>query len=116
MVTNLFILLQAQGNAAGGGLSFWIMIIAIFAIMYFFMIRPQKKKQKEIENFRKSLQVGNQVITSSGVHGTIRKIDEANNLVVLEIAKGVEVTIEKTCIYASASDASADVNNSTTKK
>ena len=51
----LTVLLQAP--AAGGGSMMWIMLIAMFVIMYFFMIRPQNKKQKEIANFRKSLQV-----------------------------------------------------------
>ena len=51
----LFVFLQAGG---GGDYSFLIMMVAIFAIMYFFMIRPQNKKQKEIANFRKNLEVG----------------------------------------------------------
>ena len=50
-----FVYLQAQ---AGGDYSFLIMMVAIFAIMYFFMIRPQNKKQKEIQNFRNNLQIG----------------------------------------------------------
>lgn len=49
----LFVFLQAGG---GGDYSFLIMMVAIFAIMYFFMIRPQNKKQKEIANFRKNLE------------------------------------------------------------
>ena len=56
----LTVLLQAP--AAGGGSMMWIMLIAMFVIMYFFMIRPQNKKQKEIANFRKSLQVNQSVI------------------------------------------------------
>ena len=55
----LTVLLQAP--AAGGGSMMWIMLIAMFVIMYFFMIRPQNKKQKEIANFRKSLQVNQSV-------------------------------------------------------
>ena len=51
----LTVLLQAPAGAAGGGSMMWIMLIAMFVIMYFFMIRPQNKKQKEIANFRKSL-------------------------------------------------------------
>ena len=58
----LTVLLQAP--AAGGGSMMWIMLIAMFVIMYFFMIRPQNKKQKEIANFRKSLQVNQSVIFS----------------------------------------------------
>ena len=60
----LTVLLQAP--AAGGGSMMWIMLIAMFVIMYFFMIRPQNKKQKEIANFRKSLQVNQSVITAGG--------------------------------------------------
>ena len=78
------------------------MIILIFVIMYFFMIRPQKKRQKKIEDFRKSLGVGNQVVTAGGIHGTIREVNEANNTVVLEIDKNVKITIEKSSIYANA--------------
>ena len=59
----LFVFLQAGG---GGDYSFLIMMVAIFAIMYFFMIRPQNKKQKEIANFRKNLEVGQEVITAGG--------------------------------------------------
>ena len=57
----LTVLLQAPAGAAGGGSMMWIMLIAMFVIMYFFMIRPQNKKQKEIANFRKSLQVNQSV-------------------------------------------------------
>ena len=67
----LTVLLQAPAGAAGGGSMMWIMLIAMFVIMYFFMIRPQNKKQKEIANFRKSLQVNQNVITAGGIHGTI---------------------------------------------
>ena len=103
----MMLLLNLLDGAAGGQsdspISFWIMIVAIFVIMYFFMIRPQKKKQKEIEKFRKSLGVGNQVITAGGIHGTIREVNDANNTVVLEIDKNVKITIEKASIYANAS-------------
>ena len=62
-----------KAPAAGPDGSFmWIMLIAMFFIMYFFMIRPQNKKQKEIANFRKSLQVNQNVITAGGIHGVIK--------------------------------------------
>ena len=98
-MTTLTIMLQA---AAGGGSqwSFWIMILAVFAIMYFFMIRPQKKRQKEIEKFRNSLQVGDNVITSGGIHAVVKQIDPAYNIVTVEIASGVKIQIEKSCIYS----------------
>ncbi len=114
----LFInLLQTASGATqqqGSTWSFWIMIIAIFAIMYFFMIRPQKKKQKQIDAFRKSLGVGNNVVTAGGIHGVIRKVNDAENTVVLEISKNVEITIEKSSIYANAN--SMDPNGERTAK
>ena len=67
-----FVYLQAQ---AGADYSFLIMMIAIFAIMYFFMIRPQNKKQKEIQNFRNNLQVGQDVITAGGIYGKVKSIE-----------------------------------------
>ncbi|MGN1236190.1 MAG: preprotein translocase subunit YajC [Bacteroidaceae bacterium] len=98
----LLISMLEATNTQGNPWSFWIMIILIFVIMYFFMIRPQKKKQKQIENFRKGLGVGNQVVTAGGIHGVIREVNNANNTVVLEIDKNVKITIEKSSIYANA--------------
>ena len=97
----LTVLLQAP--AAGGGSMMWIMLIAMFVIMYFFMIRPQNKKQKEIANFRKSLQVNQSVITAGGIHGTIKEITD--DYIVLEIASNVKIKIDKNSIFADASAA-----------
>ena len=98
------VLLQAPAGAAGGGSMMWIMLIAMFVIMYFFMIRPQNKKQKEIANFRKSLQVNQSVITAGGIHGTIKEITD--DYIVLEIASNVKIKIDKNSIFADASAAS----------
>lgn len=95
----LITFLQEQAPAAGGGNMMWIMLIAMFAIMYFFMIRPQNKKQKEIANFRKSLEVGQKVITAGGIHGKIKEIKDDH--VVLEIADNVKIRIDKSSIFAS---------------
>ena len=97
IMTPAFVLLQAQG---GGDYSFLIMMVAIFAIMYFFMIRPQNKKQKEIQNFRKNLEVGQEVITAGGIYGKVKEIEDT--LIVLEIATGVKIKIDKNSIYANA--------------
>ena len=96
-MSTAFVLLQAQ---AGGDYSFLIMMVAIFAIMYFFMIRPQNKKQKEIQNFRKNLEVGQEVITAGGIYGKVKEIED--NVVVLEIASGVKIRIDKNSIFANA--------------
>lgn len=99
--------LAAQQAQGGGGMSFIIMMVAIFAIMWFFMIRPQQKKQKEIRNFQNSLQEGSKVVTGGGLYGTVRRIDLAANIVDVEIAKGVTVRVDKNCVYA---DATASAN------
>ena len=62
-------------------MSMILMMVALFAIMYFFMIRPQNKKQKEIEKFRSALSVGQDVVTIGGIYGTVRSIDEAEDAV-----------------------------------
>ena len=93
----LTMVLQAQG---GTDYSFLIMMVAIFAIMYFFMIRPQNKKQKEIANFRKSLEVGQAVITAGGIYGKVKEIEDS--AVVLEVASGVKIKVDKNSIYADA--------------
>ncbi|MDD6890600.1 MAG: preprotein translocase subunit YajC [Bacteroidales bacterium] len=96
------ILLQAQ---QGGDYSFLIMMVAIFAIMYFFMIRPQNKKQKEIANFRKNLEVGQSVVTAGGIYGKIKDIED--NAVIVEIAPSVKIKVDRNSIYA---DAQAQAN------
>jgi preprotein translocase subunit YajC len=94
--------LQAAPPAAGGGGMMWIMLIAMFAIMYFFMIRPQQNKQKELNNFRKSLQINQKVITAGGIYGVVKEIGDTE--VVLEIDKNVRIHIDKNSIYASVAD------------
>ena len=98
---NLFTtLLQAQ-SAAGSSSMLWIMLILMFAIMYFFMIRPQNTKQKELANFRKTLQVNQNVITAGGLSGPIQ--DSGDNYVVLEIDRDVKIKIDKNSIFADSS-------------
>ena len=85
-------------QAGGGNFSMIIMMVAIFAIMYFFMIRPQQKKQKEIMNFRNNLTVGQEVVTAGGIYGKIKDLDVTT--VTLEIASGVKIKIDRNSIYA----------------
>ena len=99
------ILLSAQDAAqqpAGGGMGFLIMMVAIFAIMWFFMIRPQQKKQKEIRNFQNQLQTGTRVVTGGGIYGTVKHIDLNTNKVEVEIARGVVIEVDKGFVYADA--------------
>ena len=90
--------LAAQA-AQGGGMSMILMMVALFAIMWFFMIRPQQKKQKEIQKFQNSLAQGASVITGGGLHGTVKRIDLSNGTVEVEIARGVVVVVEKNSVF-----------------
>ena len=92
------IVLAAQA-AQGSGMSMIIMMVAIFAIMWFFMIRPQQKKQKEIQKFQNALTEGTEVVTGGGIHGTVKSVDLAKNTVDVKIARDVVVTVEKTSVY-----------------
>ena len=100
------LLLEAQAGGATGILANPLtMIVLMFVIMWFFMIRPQRKQQKAIEAFRNSLSVGQQVVTSSGVYGTVKDIVNENgrSIVVLEIAPNVKIKIDKSSIFADMS-------------
>ena len=91
--------------AAGGDWSFLIMMVAIFAIMYFFMIRPQNKKQKEIATFRQNLQVGQEVITAGGILGKVKEIED--RVIVLEIAQNVKIRIDRNSVFPDAASTQA---------
>ena len=98
------ILLQAA-NGAGGMTSTIVMMVAIIAIFYFFMIRPQQKKQKDLQKAREAMQVGDKVVTAGGIHGRIKEVGEGYFLV--EVADGVKLKFEKSSVFASSTDANA---------
>ena len=93
------IVLAAQA-AQGGGMGMIIMMVAIFAIMYFFMIRPQQKQQKTIREFQNALKENDKVLLGGSIHGTVRRVDLAAGIVEVEIARGVVITVDKTGVYA----------------
>lgn len=95
-------ILAAQAQGAGGGMSMIIMLIAIFVIMWLFMIRPQQKKQKEIRNFQNSLKAGDTVVTGGGIYGVVKSIDIEKNTIEVEIARGVNIVVDKSYVFADA--------------
>lgn len=98
-MTNLVL----QAAAGGSSMSFRIMMVAIFAIiMWFFMIRPQQKKQKEIRKFQNALAEGTKVVTGGGVYGTVKRVNLEANTVDVEIARGVVITVAKGYVFADA--------------
>lgn len=90
------ILLAAQQQSA---MPMILMMVAIFAIMYFFMIRPQQKRQKEIQKFQNQLTEGTQVVTGGGIYGTVKSVDLAKNTVDVKIARDVVITVDKSYVF-----------------
>ncbi len=98
------ILLMAPPQGGGADWTTFVFLIGIFVIMYFFMIRPQAKKQKDQKNFIEQIQKGQKIVTVSGVHGKISKVNEDGTLDV-EIANNVHITIERSGISLEMSKA-----------
>ncbi|HCY73924.1 MAG TPA: preprotein translocase subunit YajC [Rikenellaceae bacterium] len=94
----LTIILQAatQGGSSANTWSFWIMILLMFLIMWLFMIRPQRKQQKELEKFRSELKKGDKVITAGGIYGVIAHVEERT--VLLKVDGDVKIRVDKTSI------------------
>lgn len=86
-------------QAAGTGMSSLIMFGMIFAVMYFFMIRPQIKKQKKEREYRSALKKGDQVVTIGGIHGKITDVKE--DTFIVEVMAGNTLKIEKTAVSMS---------------
>lgn len=78
-----------------------VMLVLILVVFYFFMIRPQMKKQKELKKFRESLKVGDKVVTIGGIHG---KILEMNDTTVLINSEGSKIRLDKSAISTSSED------------
>ena len=95
---------KESSNKQGGrsGWSMWIMLALIFVVMWFFMIRPQKKQQKELQNFRDSLKKGDKVVTIGGIYGTVVEIKEAT--VLIEVDNGVKMRVSKQALVKDFSD------------
>jgi len=100
-MSNLSIFLQTATGGANGAGSL-IMLVAIIAIFYFFMIRPQQKRQKEINEFRKALKKGDKVLTVGGIYGKIAEVQETT--VLLEISNGVLIKVDKSGLVKDNSD------------
>ena len=102
---NMMTILQAQGaqGGQGGGLTMLLMLALIFVVMWLFMIRPQQKRQKQLNEFRNSLSKGDKVVTVGGIYGTIVEVND--NKVLLEIDKDVKIKVDKASLVKDFSDA-----------
>ena len=94
------ILLQAQQGAPD--YTFLFFMALMFVVLYFFMIRPQQKKQKDAKKFREDLKKGDEIVTIGGLHGTIVSV-EADDSIFIEVDRGFKVKIAKWGVSAEAS-------------
>lgn len=104
----LLVLLQAGTEAAPTrtpGFQSLIFLVLIIVVFYFFMIRPQVKKQKEMTNYRNSLKKGDKVLTNGGIYGKINDVKDTT--VTLEIADNVIIKVDKSAVVRDASDVEA---------
>ena len=96
---NLLIAMAPQGGSGAGGgsmVSTFVMFGAIFLIFYFMIIRPQQKRAKEREELLSSIEKGDKVITSGGVHGTVAGVEEKT--ILLQVTENVKLKIERSAI------------------
>lgn len=96
-----FVLLQAA-SVSGAGWSNILMIVAMIAVVWFFMIRPQQKRQKELEKSRSKMKKGDRIITSGGIYAEIKEVREDS--FVIEIAPEVRVRIDKASVFAAKTE------------
>jgi len=98
----LFAQPAANGAKGGSGYSMLIFLGLMILVFYFFMIRPQQKKQKQVQQFRENLKKGDKIVTIGGIHGKISDVQEGT--FTIEIADNVKVTIEKAAVAIDGND------------
>lgn len=107
----LSVLLQAQ-SPMGGSFSLLFMV-GMIAVMYFFMIRPQAKRAKEQKKFSESISVGEDIVTTAGIHGRIQRTNE-NGTLQIEISRNTYMTIERSAISMEMTTAFRKKSSTTT--
>jgi preprotein translocase subunit YajC len=94
---------QPSGSAgASNPLVTFLPLILVFVVFYFFMIRPQMKKQKELTNYRNSLAKGDKVITTGGIYGRVLEVKD--NFVMVDVGGDVKLKIDKSALLKDPSD------------
>ena len=100
-MNTLFIGLQTTG-AGQGLLGLWPMLL-IIVVMWFFMIRPQMKRQKELKAFRDSLKKGDKIVTTGGIYGKVMEINDFT--ILMEVEGGVKLKVDKSAVIKDMTDA-----------
>ena len=91
-------MLEAAAGQQGAGWSFWVMIIAMILIMWLFMWRPESKRRKQMEEFRKNLKKGDKIITAGGIYGTVKEVKEGEASILVEVDSNVTLRIDKNMV------------------
>jgi preprotein translocase subunit YajC len=90
---------QQPEQPQGSMMPMIIMLVAMFVIMYFFMIRPQKKRQKQIQEMRSRLGIGDEVILASGIRGKIKDTNPDKSYMTIEVSKGVCIDVDRNYVF-----------------
>ena len=99
----LFIIAQAPATGGASSVNMLLMMGLMIVVFYFFMIRPQMKRQKEMTKFRAALQKGDKIVTTGGIYGKIDEIKD--NIIILEVALNVKLKVDKSVVLKDMSDA-----------
>ena len=91
-------ILYGQVETVGGGIAAFLPFILIMIIIYFLMIRPQTKRQKEKEAMREGIKKGDKVITMGGIYGTVQGFKEKGRQAVIKVDNNTNITINRTAI------------------
>lgn len=87
----------------GEGTTQLVMLLLILGVFYFFMIRPQMKKQKELKKFREALSQGDKIVTIGGIHGKVLEVNDTN--ILLQCEGSTKIRIEKSAVSNGGTDA-----------
>ena len=99
-MNTLFIVLQQQG---GSGLMSFVRLILIIVVFWFFMIRPQMKRQKELKNFRDALKKGDKIVTTGGIYGKVLEIGDY--YIIMEVEGQNRLKVDKSAVIKDMTDA-----------
>jgi preprotein translocase subunit YajC len=98
----LAIILMGPPQQGSNPLTSLLPLVLIIVVFYFFMIRPQVKRQKELRNFREALQKGDRIITTGGIYGKINNIQD--NVITVDIGNNVTIKVDKNAVLKDNSD------------
>jgi preprotein translocase subunit YajC len=102
MTDLLSIILMAPPKEGQSPIVSLLPLLAIIVVFYFFMIRPQVRRQKEIKNFRESLKKGDKIITTGGIYGKINNISD--NVITVDIGNNIIIKVDKSAVLRDSTD------------